>query len=550
MKKTLWLALVALFVLTACANRSEYTHLLLKPEQAGYTAQKFKYAGGYTPQESGFSTYHVEPSPTGPILPHTAREAAYRITYRQITGTIISIQGLVTNGAIHPDVDWLEIHIEDSYGMPATLVATRWTVVPFDGFFVGETITAYVNTDTAILVEDRPIYLASVLVVNAPSGVYIGYFGLIEGKMERRGDRFFFYGFNNDKYDFICSDGITRKTNNSTTFAYNRIELLDHLWLSEVNEGLVFIYNKPEYETNEPIVITEVHRILDNYFDWRWGWEYAEFRIPQMYSFSDFEVLDMPIFLQQELLIPSTPPFLHHDGVTVMVPFMTIGRDWTFQFLGVSVALLDDGLWFGTTGGGSGETALMAVGGTRASGTGLSVNFTTPTMLVDGVLYIPLIEFFAGVSPALMTDAFIYNNEIHIVRRGWCALHGHSSRAGWGGETERPITADVSQLPIFINGERIEAPPPFLADCGYNIMLPVAPLTEVLGYTITTSPCGEMVKMQEEWWITPETPLVWVGDELYASYWCFFRDILQLGGFASESRIELFRTNTHNNWGW
>jgi len=575
MKIAFWFGLTSLLLIAACGNRFEYADIYLEPEEIEYAVQASNYEcliepdPEYSAQDLGYSSFYIVRPTTG--RPRTTHNVDAGMSYRQITGTILSIEGLVTDGVIHQDVDWLKIHIESNNGEPVTLVATRWTVVPFDGFFVGKVVTAYVNANTARLVDDRLIYIASVLVINVPGGVgvYTGYFGTIEQQLERRGGSFVFYSFDSGEYDFVCSDGTIRTTNCGTVFAYNRMELLEgYKWLSNVRDGLVFIYNQPEYETNEPIAITEIHKIADSYFDWRFGWEGAEFHVPEMYSFSDFTALDMPIFLQQELLISSTPPLLHHDGVTVMVPFMSIARDWAFQFIGASVSLGDSGLMFGTSGGGSGETAKMAVGGTRASGTGLSVNFTTPTMLVDGVLYVPLIEFFAGVSPAFLTDAFIYNNEIHIIRRGWCALHGHSSRAGWGGETERQITTDVSQLPIFINGERVEAPPPLLADCGYNIMLPVRPLAEALGFTISISPCGEQARiiecidtdtadtdteeffMQEERWIRIYTPFEWVDGELYAPYWCFFRDILRLGGFASESRIEIFYTGAYCAWGF
>jgi len=564
----------------SCGNSSEYKHIYpeLADNHLGYAIHPHEYptepdASNHIEEyhESGYRLFYIEgPSSPRPRTVHKSRDC---IIYRQITGRIVSIEGLVIDGAIHPDVDWLEIQIEDCNGTPITVIVTRWTVVPFDSLWVGETITAFVSTDTARLSQAFPIYIASVLVADAPEGigVYVGYFGPIETHIERRGDSFIFYRFADGLYDFTCSDGITRKTDNNTIFAYNRIELLGNP-LSDVSDGLVFIYNIPAYETDEPIIITEIHRIADSAYDWRRGREYADFHLPEFFSFSDFEVLDMPIFLQQELFIPSTPPILHHDGITVMIPFMSIGREWPFRFLGVSASLGDSGLWFGTVGGGSGETAQMLVGGIHAGGTGLSVGFKSPTLLVDGVIYAPLIEFFAGVSPALMTDAFIYNNEIHIVFRGWCFLHGYSSRAGWSGLTERPITIDVSQLPIYVNGEGIRTSPPFLADCGYNIMLPVKPLVEALGYIITVTSCGEAIILEgrvnpikitswgtevEEFygleleqggirWI--DTPLTWVDDELYASYWCLFRDILRLGGFASESRIELFHIDFHCKW--
>jgi hypothetical protein len=430
-------------------------------------------------------------------------------------------------------------------------------------------LTAYVCKVHAEFTEGLPFYIASALVAGVPEGVgvYVGYFGRIPLYDWR--NRLNFYNFGGFTYYFLCGDGITRTTDESTILTSElQVEFLPNY----ISDGLVLIYRTTEY----PPVISEIHRLADSVFSTPLGFRGADgsptpdtFLVPKPRSLSEFEILDMPIFISQNLVVPSTPPFLY-NGV-VMVPFMYLGESeaWDFEFLGVGVALTHNGLSFGTWGGGSGETAQMLLGGTQARGTGLHSDFTTPTMLADGVLYVPLIEFFAGVSPALTTDAFVYNNEIHIVRRGWCVLHGHSARAGRGGNyanAEHPITVDVSALPLFVNGTKISVPPAFLSDCKHNIMLPMLPILDALGYRATVSSCGEAVRIEggrfpkpavisrwgfesDEFSETPHrnqwlaTPFIWKDGEPYASFWCFFRDTLWLGGFASESRIEIFHTN-------
>jgi len=50
--------------------------------------------------------------------------------------------------------------------------------------------------------------------------------------------------------------------------------------------------------------------------------------------------------------------------------------------------------------------------------------------------------------------------------------------------------------------------------------------------------------LTQQGWNFIEIPFAWVYDEIYASFWCFFRIALNVGGFASYTRIEVFNTGT------
>ncbi|MCL2376519.1 MAG: hypothetical protein FWC76_03880 [Defluviitaleaceae bacterium] len=552
MKKLIYFTLACILMLAACGNQAYYQN---------YTNYPYLEPEPPAPAQVSTATPTPTPSPEPIQPPH----------YNQTTGRIVSIKGLVNNdGTINQAVDWLHVNIKDEDGTPITLVATPATVVPFGNLFVGETVTGFLLADRPSIADEPHMYIASMLAAGMPDGlnIHAHYF---EEAFETR--------FSITGNAFLARIGIFDRlpdVNSTLTSWGNRIfvrtedTIMTPFYIQNYGPtyaGFAILYTIPEPGCTKPIPIIESILISES-FDARDTWEdwQGDFHVPEMFSLSDFKIVDMPLFIHQELLELPMPPILYHDGTTVMVPFKPIGQElWWSDFI-----LFPSGPMFGTIGGGSGETALMMPGGYTASGTGFSARFSTPVLLVDGILYVPLFGFFAGASPFPPSDAFIYNNEIHIVSRGWSILHDTQFwRAGWGGDASEghQITADVSRLPIYVSGERMNIPSAFLTEDKYDIMLPVIPITHALGFCVTTLPCGcisiehdtlippFLIKGQYaqaqgchhedeiRWW---SPTFVWIDGELYAPFWNFFRGALNVGGFANYSRIELFPTGTNH----
>ena len=442
----------------------------------------------------------ITPIPVPPLAIH---HPTYPPHFIQITGQITSIKGTVTAcGAMPEYVDWLEVSIIDENGAPMVLVGTRDTFVPFGGLFAGETVTGFVSPNMPVVESETPTYIAAVLSAGMPQGygLYVNHYADVERLWQ--------------PFALASGDGRVFRVDEDTTLVTN------DFW---TGHGFAVVYTASEtggHVAVSKVTMLDTHELLC----WCYEEESHSFRAPQVLPLSYFEIVDMPIFIRQELFDTPMPPILYHDGRTVMVPFMPIaqefGRWWTVTWIDcISVR-------FGTSGGGSGESAMMSAGGHHASGTGLNVRMDVPNINVDGVFYVPLLGFFVGASPFPPSDAFIYNNEIHIVERGWGILHGSWPwQGGWGSSDypERPITIDVSVLPIFVNGVEIEAPPGFLTDDGFDVMLPVVPIKEALG-------------------------VEWDDDIIYAPFWEFFRGFWGYGGFISYTRIEIFDTGAQCMW--
>ena len=500
MKKSIMLILLASLLIFASCSRAE-------EETDTYYSPYYTYPPA-TPTPTPPARPLPTPAPTPTPEPVTVHQAAYPPHFIQITGQIASINGRLTaKGTIPPYVDWLEIHITDENGTPIILAATRETAVPFGGLFAGETVTGYISPIMPVVEGETPTYIVAVLVTGVPRGygLYIVHF--TDEERPRR------------PFALTSSDGRVFRINESTMFHTNTFDTR--------RRGFAMVYSAGEAD-KEMISVPDAF-LLNIEEPWCWCFEgpCPLFSPPVIQPLSSFEVLDMPVFIHQELFNTPMPPILYHDGSTVMVPFMPIDQE--FSHWDRTTAWMNcSGLMFGTVGGGSGETAMMLAGGRQASGTGLSVIMDVPNINVDGVFYVPLFGFFVGASPFPPSDAFIYNDEIHIVERGWGILHGRwPFQGGWGGSDypERPITIDVSALPIFVNGVEIDAPPPFLTDDGFDVMLPVTPIKEALGV---------------DW--------CWLDDTItYAPFWRFFRG-LPYGGFISYTRIEIFDAGAQCLW--
>jgi hypothetical protein len=526
----------------------------------------------FTPEQSATeqSAPLISPTPQPTLSPTNTPLPTPSPYYTQKSGRITSIHGLIgADGAIHEFAEWVHIHIEDENGEEITLVATPATVMPFENLAEGEQVTAYILSGRRLSCEPR-MYIASALVAGKPEGVgiYIHYFHEHQTTMS------FWNKPVTDRFLYVNE---TVTSADGRVFVRTETSVITPFFMDNfapTHAGYAIIYATTE--EGEPTPIIEAMLISESFGVFIPESEGGvEFLLPKMYSFADFETFELPIFIEQELFELPLPMILHHCG-TIMAPFKPIGENfWFVNFWinnGSPFGGPPSGPTFGTSGGGSGESARMIPGSNIAWGTGFSATFVTPPILVDGVFYVPLLGVFATTSPFPSTDVFIYNGEIHIVPAGWSILHGRfSARQGWGGDSpERPITANVSALPIFVEGRWLDIPSAILTEDAYDILLPIIPIAEALGFSLTLWDCGEImyvdgcpmrgrfiiaqpsVDMRERfpdlrWPMLRSASFSWIDGELYGELWDFFRDALNVGGFASYTRIELF--NTGAMWG-
>lgn len=537
-------AYLCLIVLTTCGNEGDTAehHSNTEPE---ITIQP-------TPQP--IQTPSPRPLPTPTPHSNTDDDALLQPHYTQITGRITAIHGLITDdGLIHEFVDWVHIYIEDesTAGRLTRLIATEYTLIPFGNLFVGETLTAFIHNSSAMLADQPPTFHATALAAGIPDGLGISMYYVLAPTQHRRIP--------------LAGDILTANGRYYAINRYTEPNMFTWVRQNQHSMGFAIVYELPARDSTEPLVIVDgmtIHESLgfhigDNAL-------HVGFQLPVIRSLDDFTALDLPVFVYHELLDLHAPPILYHDGTTVMVPFRPLAESFGWW---VDFAIGSDGIWIGPIGGGSGESAMMRPDSNVARGMGFFARFDATILMVEGMLYVPLLGFFAGAPPWPPSDAFIYNGKIHVVNRGWCLLLGQ--RFLWwlyDEPPERLITADVSALPIYVDGRRMSNVSAFLADDGYSIMLPIVSLAEALGIPVTPKPCGRAVLIEEDTFISGSVLVVnadvdvreyfpdaqgWhymakhfelVGGELYACFWHFFREVMNVGGFTSYTRIELFNT--------
>lgn len=542
-----------MIALTACGGE-DYT-----AEQYNGTDSEIAAQPAETPQPT------LPPSPSPAPRPVNIINTLLQPRYKQIAGRITAIHGLITDdGMIHEYVQWLHVYIEDESNSTLTrLVATPYTHVPFGNLFVGEVLTAFIHDDRAMLADQPPTYIASMLVVGLPDGMGIGIYYIGEEWETRVGLVGNEFQSQVSLYRRIpqAGEAVVGADGRLLAVTSDTIQAAAFPHLSPLRGGFAFTYAIPAYDCTAPIPITE--RILINEtFSSYWQDGEWEMHLPIMHSFDDFTIHNLPVFVHHELLEMPVPPILYHDGTTVMVPFKPIARSFDWAWL--MFHLYPTGPSFGVVGAGSGETAMMRPDTNIVSGTGFSRQLGTPTLMVEGILYVPLFGFFAGAPPFRPSDTFIYNGEIHVVGQGWSILQGWHS-PWWFDRNqppERQIAIDISALPIYVEGRRISAPPAILSEDGYDFKLPVIPVLEALGFTVTPKPCGQAasvtggtfrtvtllvvthgIDVQEHFPdFQPWTRADLVNEVLYACFWQFFRWTMNVGGFAGYTRIELFNT--------
>jgi len=144
-------------------------------------------------------------------------------------------------------------------------------------------------------------------------------------------------------------------------------------------------------------------------------WSYnpiKDFTFPRVYSSDMFEVLQLPIVAYGELL--EEWPIILEDG-TIMVPLQSVignsARSWiTFEH-----NVFDDGsLFINVQCGSMVGIRHLAVGSIEVVMSGDQRQMCTAPMIVEGIVYVPLLSFFRDMRPFGNTSAEIFDDRIEI----------------------------------------------------------------------------------------------------------------------------------------
>jgi hypothetical protein len=206
-----------------------------------------------------------------------------------------------------------------------------------------------------------------------------------------------------------------------------------------------------------------------------------------IFSESDFTILDLPIFVNGEI-IEAPPPLLGMDGKTVMVPFRPIFMP-DIGFGNYAYLSVDGSLFFGGGGGGS-ENSYWEVGSAIVKGIGWLQPLGEPPIIVSGIIYVPLISSFANGAP--FANAWLFEDRIDVFNAN---SYPYGPRVQWSYYSEIPIQPEeVAAMSIVVEGVEIDATPvASMVDGEYQIMLPFEPIAKCFGYHVERRNIEEML---------------------------------------------------------
>ena len=120
----------------------------------------------------------------------------------------------------------------------------------------------------------------------------------------------------------------------------------------------------------------------------------------------------------------------------------------------------DGSLRFGGGGGGS-ENSHWTVGSASMRGIGWGVQLCSPPIIVDSVIYVPLISALAQAAP--FTNAWLFEDRIDIFSTSWFPYGPWFGTRCWESGYER-TPEEVAAMCIMVNGIKIKAYPAILSD--------------------------------------------------------------------------------------
>ncbi|MCL2753141.1 MAG: hypothetical protein FWE44_03220 [Defluviitaleaceae bacterium] len=140
--------------------------------------------------------------------------------------------------------------------------------------------------------------------------------------------------------------------------------------------------------------------------------EIEKFALPNVYNRDSFEVLEKLIIAYGIEL--EEWPILLDDG-TIMVPLQSAIGGTAMGYITLGHRIFDDGaLLMNVSCGSMAGIRHIAVGSTKVNTTGGQMEMCTAPIVIEGIVYVPLLSFFRDVRPFVNTSAEIYEDRIEI----------------------------------------------------------------------------------------------------------------------------------------
>jgi len=410
-------------------------------------------------------TYENEPTLTPTPVPTEMplpTEVPPTRNFTSVTGVITNVEGPVDkDGSVPWYVDWLRIDIEKDDGTPAVIIGVHQTAYLFGSKpTVGMAVEAFIADDNPTITAEPPMYVSSAIIADMPPD-----FNFTTSWIES-GD---------DINSYNSSDGTFSFKTDSETIITTANEMLKNRSIPELNNvGAVVVYAS---ET-EDIPLASSVVILDNLWDRTPPGEVALSFMDYIFPASDFEKIDLPIFVNDDE-IEALPPMLAADGSTVLVPFRQIFMSG-IGFGDYAYLTFDGQLDFGGGGGGS-ENSYWMVGSTIVKHMGWVSHLNIPPIIVNGVIYVPLLSSFAYAAP--YSGAWLFDDKIDIYSPNTYPYGTWFGRYTWEDEESFISKEEVAAMSIVVNGIELDIPPAVLAEYD-DLMVPITPIAEALGYRV------------------------------------------------------------------
>ena len=407
----------------------------------------------------------TEPSPQ---VPDPLR---VRSRFAAIEGRITNFQGTVDeNGNIPWWVDWVRFEVETDDGFQAIIIGVHQTAFLLDAApEVGMDIVAYISLDIFGYAENyRPVmsdapkfeadgetyYIASAIISDARDVAVSGF--------SKDGDS---YVSSDDSFRFI-TDG-----NTETKHAMWANPWSSSLMWDDFGRGYSDFAVFYEIDSQGIAVATTIIALYDE-LPIQWWFDNTPDSInlsvtQHIYKMADFEMLDLPIFVNGEKIDQS--PIIGKNGV--YVPFRPVFLHVGFG--NYAHITLEGALSFGGGGGGS-ENSYWCVGDATVAGIGWSRQTDVPPIIVDGIIYVSLQAFFSRAAP--FTGAWIFHDRIDIWGEGYFPFGPSVEQRSW--DEELFSFDEVASMPVFVNGARVDVVAELVDS--WEIVVPFEPIAKTL----------------------------------------------------------------------
>lgn len=473
--------------------------------------------------------------------------------YFTITGEVLSVMGILDDDNTIPAfADFTKINIKDDDGNIVRIISVGWAgnvgTLNFGAITVGEPIKAFIPVNEHIGASDLPTYIA-LAIVGALDDVnlQIGWFSACE----------------QEGYAIIDDNSFAFKVDVHTVFVraqppYFASDMSVDDWHRHVryhteSMGLAIIYSDLSSGNIDRATASkvfslnnEISRLLSNAEEF----DSLISVLLSSLSLTQFTILPLPITVNG-IMVESLPTVIKDNG-TVMVPYTAVT---SFLNYGVSRLMYGEKLRLNSGDGSMFASLNLTVGKTVAVlGGGRNVHLCTPLILIDGVIYAPLLSLYRmGAMP--VTNAHITETRIEIYNME------HFIQGSSLGRWNQPFYLSVEEaaaMSISVNGQTIANSSVILTHHeGMGspfLMVRLEPILQALGsyQAEWQADNGAVIVLnmetQEEYRYFGSNgfvPPIISDEQLYVPLFSFFRDWFTGGQnttntFVYESRIEIY----------